>query len=283
MPFARRQSETIEDVIAVMDGIIEAAILHPNRLGYFASLYRAVTVVVKERCDAADLFDDNDRMRRLDIVFANRYFDAFFAEHDGGSCTGAWKAAFDNAPDRRMLILQHLLLGVNAHIALDLGIAAATIAREYDGLTQSLEDDFTRLNHLLGSMVDMVQQDIGELSPLIKYADRLTWRVDEAFVSFSINIARNKAWAFARSLVELPAADWNQAITARDAKVERFGRHVIGGRTVPFAPLVWIVNLRESKDVRRVVTTLSSETSQAMVRQRLAVSPAPRNPGVPTG
>lgn len=266
----KKQAETIEEVIEIMDDIVDDAIIHPNRLGYFASLYRAVTVVVKERCDAADLFDDNDRMRRLDVIFANRYFDAYFAQRDSQSCSGSWQASFDNATLQNLLILQHLLLGMNAHIALDLGVAAALAAKEYDGLTKSLEDDFMRLNNLLAGMIDTVQAEIGKLSPLIKYADILAWRLDETFVSFSINIARDKAWEFAEILYDLPEEEWDKAIKARDAKVENFARKIIAGTTFLYAPFIWFVNLRESKDVRRNITTLSSETWQSAIRNRLA-------------
>lgn len=266
----KTQAETIEEVIEIMDDIVDDTIIHPNRLGYFAALYRAVTVVVKERCEAADLFDDNDRMRRLDVVFANRYFDAYFAQREERACSESWKASFDNSILPHLLILQHLLLGMNAHIALDLGIAAAQTAKEFDGLTKSLEDDFMRLNNLLSGMIDTVQVEVGKLSPLLKYADFLAWRLDETFVAFSINIARDKAWEFAQTLYNLPEEEWDKAIKARDAKVGNFGRRIIGGTTILYAPFIWFVNLRESKDIRRNVSTMSSETWQGAIRNRLA-------------
>src|SRR5690606_4324484 len=96
-----------------------------------------------------------------------------------------WSASFELVNNQTLLILQHLLLGMNAHIALDLGVATAEIA---DGnLTESLKRDFFRLNHILTTLIDVVQTEIAEASPLIRYLDRWAWRLDETFVSYGIN------------------------------------------------------------------------------------------------
>jgi hypothetical protein len=42
-----------------------------------------------------------------------------------GQCSHCWRIAFDAADRQEPPVLQHLLLGMNAHINYDLGIAAA--------------------------------------------------------------------------------------------------------------------------------------------------------------
>src|SRR5687768_9151624 len=103
------QAKTIEEVIDIMDGILEDCRVRESRLGFFASLYRMVTIVVKERCDEGNFFEDNDRMRHLDVVFANRYFDSIEAYRSKGNPTKAWGISFEMAEQRQLLILQHLL------------------------------------------------------------------------------------------------------------------------------------------------------------------------------
>lgn len=260
-----RQAQTIEEVIEIMDDIVHDCLKRGDRLGYFASLYRTVTIVVKERCDDG-FFEDNDRMRDLDVRFANRYFEAYDAYFNGGTATRAWQVSFDAAQHRNLIILQHLLLGMNAHISLDLGVATAEVA---DGeLTTSLERDFNRLNNILAGLIDKVQEEVGQLSPLLRFLDKLAFRTDETFVSYSINIARDKAWRFAQQITPLTAPDYETAVLQRDEKVARFGS-VIGSTRWYIAPALWLVNLSESKNTRQIVRRLSNETWMTHARHHV--------------
>jgi hypothetical protein len=261
------RAETIEQAIAIMDGIISECLLKPNRLGYFAALYRTVTVIVKQRCDAGNFFEDNDRMRRLDVIFANRYFQAMDAYlNDNGTATESWQVSFTCSRKRRLIILQHLLLGMNAHISLDLGIATAeTAAGE---LNASLERDFIRLNNLLAGLIDVVQQEISKLSPLLKVMDHVAWRGDERLVSYSINAARDRAWEFAQELTQMPRSAWDERISRQDQEVAEFSR-IISSVNFPIGLVAWLVLLGESRNVRRNVKTLSNETWQSAIHNRL--------------
>jgi Family of unknown function (DUF5995) len=70
-------------------------------------------------------FDSPERMARLGVNFANRYLAAYEGYRSGGAGTQSWKFAMDAAQEWWPIVLQHLLLAMNAHINLDLGIAAA--------------------------------------------------------------------------------------------------------------------------------------------------------------
>lgn len=261
------QANSIEEVIAIMDDIIQDAMSVQTRLGYFASLYRTVTIVVKERCDEG-FFEDNDRMRELDTIFANRYFAAYDCfQQKSGTASDCWTASFEVLDNQSLLILQHLLLGMNAHIALDLGVATAHVAK--GELTESLKRDFYRLNHLLAGLIDVVQKEVSEASPLLHYLDKWAWRVDETFVSYGINIARDTALNFAEELIAIPENQWQEAIEARDKKVAQFARRVIANTKFPFALAIWLVNLRESKDARFVTQAMSNEIWQNKIKKRL--------------
>src|SRR5580692_9962210 len=113
---------TINEVLARLDAIIEQSIAANDRRGFFAAVYKRVTLAV--RAGIADgEFDDGPRMERLDVTFANRYLDAYDAYARGDKASMVWVKTFDAARSDDVLVLQHLLLGMNAHIALDLGIA----------------------------------------------------------------------------------------------------------------------------------------------------------------
>jgi hypothetical protein len=260
------QAKTIEEVISMMDGIIHDAILNSSRLGYFASLYRTVTIIVKERCDEG-FFEDNDRMRKLDVIFANRYFEAYYTHKGKNKASESWMSSFEASSQRELLILQHLLLGMNAHISLDLGIATAEVANGQ--LDDSLRRDFYRLNNLLAGLIDTVQHEVGRVSPLLIHLDKIGFRMDETFVSFGINIARDKALDFAELLVATPREQWPETIAKRDLSVAGFSRRVLGNTSYPFRIGLWFVNLREIKDARKITETMSNETWFNAVKVRL--------------
>src|SRR6266851_378283 len=62
--------QTIDDVLIELDQIILRARNERSRLGFFPTLYRNVTIRVKEGI-AAGAFEDGARMEKLDVTFAN--------------------------------------------------------------------------------------------------------------------------------------------------------------------------------------------------------------------
>ncbi|MEM7538341.1 MAG: DUF5995 family protein, partial [Chloroflexota bacterium] len=152
------QANTIDEVIHELDKILEWSREHNSRVGYFTALYRKVTIQVKEDI-LAGRFEDNERMERLDVIFANRYLAAFDAYQAGNPVTEVWQVAFDAAPRWRPIVLQHLLIGMNAHINLDLGIAAATVAPGEQLAT--LENDFNQINTVLAGVPSFTRKVAG--------------------------------------------------------------------------------------------------------------------------
>src|SRR5262245_7464543 len=138
--------ESIDEVVDRLTSIIRWASDNNSRLGYFPALYRKVTIAVRDGIRRG-VYDDAQRMERFDVAFANRYLDAFAAFRSGASLSSSWRLAFDSAADFWPIVLQHLLLGMNAHINLDLGIAAAATMRGHD--LESIHADFDRINIVL--------------------------------------------------------------------------------------------------------------------------------------
>ena len=66
---------TLDDVVDAMDSIIRWSIGALSRLGYFAALYKRITIGVRTAV-AEGAFEDGPRMEQFDVAFANRYFDA---------------------------------------------------------------------------------------------------------------------------------------------------------------------------------------------------------------
>lgn len=243
----------IRGVLEALDAIVDDARRTESRAGYFAALYRTVTAKVQESI-VTGFFDDPERMERLDVVFANRYLTAIDAHRRGRRPTRSWQAAFDAATQWRPLVLQHLLVGINAHINLDLGIATATTApgAELPGLRR----DFDRINEILASVVDQVRTDLAVVSPWIGLLDSVAGGVDDEVVRFSITVARTEAWRVATELAPVPPAQWTGPVRDRDRRVARLARTVLHPG-FGMSGVLLAVRLRETNDVVRVIDVLS--------------------------
>lgn len=214
------EARTIDEVLQQLDQIIAWCRQNNSRLGYFPALYRKVTLRVKEGI-ADNFFEDGSRMERLDVLFAKRYLTAFDARRNGKPATKAWEVAFNASHDRWAIVLQHLLLGINAHINLDLGIAAAETAPGH--AIHGLKTDFERINQILASLVDDVQSALTNVWPMLRLLDWIAGRDDEKVINFSIDVARRSAWLAATHLAFLDGAVHASAIVALDEAVASVG------------------------------------------------------------
>jgi hypothetical protein len=248
------QPKTVDEVLQQLDQIIFTCRKESNRLGFFATLYRNVTIKVKEGI-AAGLFDDGPRMERLDVAFANRYLAALQSFRQNEPLSNCWRVAFQTAANYWPLIIQQLLVGTNAHVNFDLGIAAAGIAPG-PGLP-ALRDDFDRINSILSGMILKVRTDIEELSPWIKFLDRLAPTAEDQIINFSLNKARASAWLVATMVNSTPPEKLGTKLSILDDGVAMLGSLIA-------SPNGWLVNfglrgirLRESNDIPHIIDVLS--------------------------
>lgn len=207
---------TIDDVITILGDIIKQSETNNNPLGYFAALYRKVTIKVKEGIEN-DFFEDGPRMEKLDIIFASRYLDAYFNYQENKEVTVSWKKAFNLSKKYWPIVLQHLLVGMNAHINLDLGIAAAQVS-EGENL-EDLKGDFDKINEILSSLVKDVENDLADIWPTLRKILKWTRKVDDFLVDFSMELARDGAWKFAKEIANTPKNQIGSLIEKRDLKV----------------------------------------------------------------
>jgi hypothetical protein len=245
-------ANSIDGVIDSLDTIIDESRKRNSRLGYFAALYREVTVQVRQGIVTGD-FEDGTRMERLDIIFANRYLQALQRFQSGQQPTNSWRVAFQSAASWRMLILQHLLLGMNAHINVDLGVAAARTSPGTD--LPSLQNDFNRINEILSNLLNRVQDKINALSPGFGFLDSVGGRTDEAIMNFSIQRARDAAWSVAEKLAPLSEAEQEREIARLDERIEALAQLVRNPgflvRTVALA-----IRIFESSNISRNINVL---------------------------
>ncbi len=223
-----------------------------SRLGYFASLYGLMTGRVADGL-AAGRFEDGARMQRLACHFAARYLAALERFEAGEATPASWRVAFEAARRWRPIILQHLFLGMNAHINFDLGIAAAEIADQDELAT--VEHDFNEINAVLAELLGDVQARLGRVSPWVGILDVVGGRKDEAVVNFSMQHARSAAWEVATAFSPMSREERMRAESELDARVAKFARAIL--RPGPMLSVACLpVRLRESASAAEVIEAL---------------------------
>lgn len=243
---------TIDEVIVQLTAIVEWSKQNNSRMGYFAALYRKVTIQVKQGI-ANNYFDDGPRMERLDVIFANRYIHACYLYQTGQTPTKSWVRAFEATQHWWPIVLQHLLLGMNAHINLDLGIAAAETVPP--GELQNLKGDFEKINQVLAGLVGGVQSELAEIWPVLGLLNRFLGSVETAIINFSMEKARDAAWSFAEKLSPLSEVQRKQAIVEKDSMMALFS-NVISHPGFYGSLIIGIIRLGERGTTRQRIEIL---------------------------
>jgi hypothetical protein len=255
---------TIQQVVDALGTIINWSIEASSRLGYFAALYKRVTIAVGVAVTEGK-FEDGARLERLDAAFANRYFEALNAHFHPDRFprpTHSWQVTFDAASRPEPILAQHMFAGVNAHIGLDLGIAAEAISP--GAQLSTLQEDFNRINAVLASQVIGLVEDINELSPVLAELYAVLKKDQITLINDTVQGYRDSAWRFATILAITPGFADPAAIVVRDLQIAQQGA-LIYKPPLPISAFVSAIAARESRDI----------VSNLQALDEIASTPAP--------
>jgi hypothetical protein len=245
--------EKISDVVAELWALAARAAQAGSRMGFFAALYARVTSAMAAHVERG-FFDDGPRMGRLDVKFARLYIEAAERRIAGAGGVGlAWTVAFDACEEREPMVLQHLYLGMNAHLLVDLPIAVAEVSSR--STLASLRRDFRRINEVVEAEMGAFHEDLCAISPRLARFYRSNGRLWSAGSNATLFVARELAWHRAGCLVRADAHGRARLVEALDHGAARLGREVIRHPPVG-AGLVRAIRAEESDDTRRVVRAL---------------------------
>jgi len=243
----------VDQVIEEIQEIIEWSKKNKSPIGYFAALYKRTTKAIRQAIEA-DRFESGPRMVRIDKIFARRYFDAVNAyRHPKKTPTRVWQVAFQNQDGHKpLIILQHLMTAMNAHINLDLGVITATEID--DASTQSLHKDFIAINTILASQVPDVLKALDKISPAFKENRKWLKHKDTDLIDAGLNGFRDNAWMFACQLAAEPDGDQPDLITSRDAICGLLGKWYV--HPSPFGLVIDAIRQEELTDVAHNIDVL---------------------------
>ncbi len=191
---------TVPEVVDRLRAIC-AALPDDDGVARFARMYLDVTLGVEHSLVGRALRDPR-YLARLDVVFANLFFDAFAASvRAPADLPRAWAPLFDCRRRHGIAPLQHAVAGMNAHINRDLPIALVSTATELD---LPLDDaspqhaDFLTVNVMLAEAEQRVKGEFA--TGLLGFLDRWFGSVDDRVAMWDISRARDAAWSNAKLL-----------------------------------------------------------------------------------
>lgn len=246
--------KTIEEVIKKLDEIIAWSIANKSPIGYFACTYKSMTLAVLNGIKK-NKFEDGKRMILLDLAFANRYFEALENYQTKKKCSNAWFTAFEATKNPKLLIMQHIILGINAHINLDLGVSAASIM-PYRKINP-LQNDFNKINEVIASINQKVQDSLGEICYSVELMDELSNGKDNEILDFAISKARQTSWATAVILSNSIQFIRPALINMIDNAATLVARNIILSKKIP-PKLLKSLQDCESRDVAKNIQILSN-------------------------
>jgi hypothetical protein len=260
---------TIDDVLRNIDQVIDWAKEAKNPIGYFAVLYRRVTLGIRDAINDGT-FVDGPRIERLDVAFAKRYFNAlnaYFYPDEFHGLTLPWNVAFVGDQDRQAIIVQHMLAGLNAHIRFDLGLALLTVASDWP---DSLRDDYDSVNVLLCNQIPGINTEVQGLSPELRWL-RVLIPDEISVLQKALTKLREEAWLFARYMAMNPVSAKERAVH-QEASTSALSSWYLqpSGRFSPFPTLVRAVAKHEKRNVRTNLDALEkvSKCPEKMAKAR---------------
>lgn len=201
------------DVIAEMQTTIDGWQATRDHRAIFLTCYQMMTQNMLIAIDNGE-FEDGVWVNRLLHDFADYYFNALTAyDTDPQSAPVVWQHAFQSARRPRTHVLQHLILGVNAHINYDLvyviydmlhtewpQLSPEEIAQRYR--------DHCHVNDVIYRTIDAVQADVvGEYSAAMNWVDTAFLKLDEWLLHRLICRWREGVWTSATRLMTCTEPD----------------------------------------------------------------------------
>lgn len=189
-----------------------------DRRSIFLSCYALMTENMLSALESGR-FQDRAWVDRLLHRFADYYFDALGAYERGeGPIPEVWRQVHEASRRRPLHVLQHLLLGMNAHINYDLVLTLDELLRpewcELDPEDRARRRaDHRMVDAVIAETIDLVQDTVVERhDPLMEWADRLMGPLDERILSGLVTRWRAEVWDRAVQLVDCEAADRREGL-----------------------------------------------------------------------
>ena len=220
--------------------------------GYFPALYARVTERIASSI-AAGKFADGPRMDVFASTFAAYYTRVLVQGQPRPRC---WQACWDVADDEGLLIVQHLLLGINAHVNHDLALTVVEVVGDGGDLS-SARGDFDAVNDVLGETYVDVLRSLDRVS---RWTNRVAALGGGRLFNFSLRVARDQAWSAAERIHALPPGQARAEYVRELDRLVSVLAYLISKPPLMVRPVVAVARRLEQRDPRQVTAALLSDS-----------------------
>jgi hypothetical protein len=186
--------DSIDGVVAAMQERLDRLSPEQEHRREFLGTYQRTTIAVGKAVRDG-VFEDGPWVEDWDVAFANLYLDALEADLGGGRVPRPWRLAFDAPPDLKPL--QHVLLGINAHINYDLPQALLAVISDEEFADPALMDrrrrDHERIDGVLSGRVAAEDDELAAVSAR-SLLDRVLQPLNQRASKRFLREARQKVW-----------------------------------------------------------------------------------------
>jgi hypothetical protein len=165
-------------------------------LKWFNLLYLKVTEGVRDNPPLAG-WEAPHWLQRLDVVFANLYFDAIANwQRNPTQTPRSWIPLFQARPRRDIMRIQFALAGMNAHINHDLPISLVHVNAEkgdQPGRRSPEYRDFEYVNNILEAVEAKMKPYVA--TGIVGQIDEDLGAIDDVLAMWNVRKARETGWA----------------------------------------------------------------------------------------
>lgn len=178
-------------------------------------------------------FHDSKWVTKLLELFSEYYFDGLECYECGNNKALVWHEVYETTKKDKLLELQYLMIGVNAHINYDLVFTLYDmLSPEWSRLTEEERskryEDHCHVNKVIAATIDRVQDEILEPSaPYLDWIDKAFGRLDEYILSKVISNWREDVWINCHKLLAVNSQEERETLRLEIEKdVVRLGKMI---------------------------------------------------------
>ncbi len=147
---------SFDELTALMESMLAPLEEQRDPKRFFLATYLRTTYAVRDEVLRGH-FADVDWVEHWDVAFADLYLQALAQWNDGEQPSSPWQVAFAATQGPRLPPLRHVLLGMNAHVNLDLPLSLLEVITDDEfadaALVARRNTDHTRIDAILASRV----------------------------------------------------------------------------------------------------------------------------------
>ena len=177
----------------------------------FLSCYRMMTANMLQAIEE-NKFHDREWVSKLLHHFADYYFEAVACYDCGNNVPPVWQEVHQLTMQNKLLKVQSLMIGVNAHINYDLVLALYDLLEPDWKILSEIDrekryEDHCKVNEIIAATIDKVQDEVLEPSSLLmRWIDVAFGRLDEYLLSRLITNWRQDVWNDVQGMLTIEAA-----------------------------------------------------------------------------